>query len=87
MDIDYFVFTAPSSGTYDFSIAYNISQYKLSLALLDKYGDDIIGVNGTTGKTQFSKYLTKGEKYYLEVMGTSFTRGQPLPYSVYVYLQ
>ncbi|EMT54256.1 hypothetical protein I532_01580 [Brevibacillus borstelensis AK1] len=88
MDEDFYVFTAPSSGYYDFSIAYNNSRVKLSLILWDKNYDDIRIVHDTGNGVSFTEYLTKGEKYYLYTSVKTRPVGDsniPVPYSIYVY--
>lgn len=84
-DIDYFVFTAASNATYEFSLEYDLSKYKLQMSLLDQDGNELHGANGSNGSTKFSKYLVKGSKYYLEVMGSIIPEGQYFPYSVKIY--
>lgn len=83
-DEDFFVFTAPKSGNFTFSITHH-PQFKVYFDLLDKKGDIGDPLNGIgLYDNSFTHYLTKGEKYYLWVHGRSYTVGAEIPYSIYV---
>lgn len=75
-DVDYFTFTAPISGKYNFSLVNcNIggngtsANFALNLNLHDEYGKGLGSdyCNGEYGTAQFSADLEAGEKYYLKV--------------------
>lgn len=83
-DDDFFVFTAPKSGNFQFSIAYN-PRNKLRFELFDRNADIDYPLNFVRdGEYSFTHYLTKGEKYYLLVTGARYYNGEEIPYSVYV---
>ena len=63
-DVDWYAFTAPSTGNYIFSINATLTGYNCLLAVYSKYGHRLAIVN--TGSTlSVTLSCAQGEKYYI----------------------